>query len=228
MLDSGQVLPTLTPVYPAGAAKTLDDSPSPKEKWALTREAFDRLLAWLDPDREQAGRKYEEIYSTLIKRFTRYGCNVPEELADITINRVARKLPEIEPTYVGDPAPYFYAVAYKVYQEWLRWPETVPLPQTDLPAPPEDEMDSVQACLRRCIRHLNQRDQEVILQYYQGEKQVKIRLRKELALRLGLSLPALRLLAQRIRQKLKKLILLCLKQNLPGGGDSGLDISLSE
>jgi DNA-directed RNA polymerase specialized sigma24 family protein len=210
----------------------LDESPSPKEKWALTREAFDRLLAWLDPDREQAGRKYEEIRSALIKGFTKHGCNAPEELADETINRVARKLPEIEPTYVGDPAPYFFAVAFNVYREFLRRPETVPLPQIDLPAPdpspgePADDIDPVLVCLSRCIRHLKERDREVILQYYQGEKQVKIRLRKELALRLGLSLPALRLLAQRIRQKLKKLILLCLKQNLPDDAVSDLDLGL--
>jgi len=209
----------------------LDDSSSPKEKWALTRETFDRLLAWLDPDREQAGIKYEEIRSALIKGFTKHGCSTPEDLADQTINRVAGKLPKIEPTYVGDPAPYFYAVAYNIYREYLRRPETVPLPQIDLPSPdpppgePADDIELVLACLRRCVRHLKERDQEVILQYYQGEKQVKIRLRKELALRLGLSLPALRLLAQRIRKRLKKLILLCLEQSLPGGADSGLDLS---
>lgn len=209
----------------------MDDSSSPKQKWALTMEAFDRLLAWLDPDREQAGRKYEEIRSTLIKGFTKHACNAPEDLADETINRVARKLPEIEPTYVGAPAPYFYAVAFNIYRESLRRPETVPLPQIDLPAPNQssgelaEDIDPVMVCLRRCIGHLKERDQEVILQYYQGEKQIKIKLRKDLAMRLGLSLPALRLLAQRIRQKLKKLILLCLKQSLLDDADSEMDLS---
>ena len=211
----------------------MEDSPSPKEKWALTKEAFDRLLAWLAPDREQAGRKYEEIRSTLIKGFTKHGCRTPEDLADETVNRVAKKLPEIEPTYVGDPAPYFYAVAYNIYREYLRKPETVPLPQLNLPAPvpsPDeaaDEMEPVLRCLRRSIQHLNQRDRDVILQYYHGEKQLKIRTRKELALRLELSLPALRLLAQRVRKRLKKLILHCLEQRIPGSSNSEMDISLS-
>jgi hypothetical protein len=30
-------------------------------KWTLTHDGFNRLLSWLDPDREQAGKKYEEI-----------------------------------------------------------------------------------------------------------------------------------------------------------------------
>lgn len=211
----------------------MEDTPSQKEKWVLTKEAFDRLLAWLATDREQAGRKYEEIRSILIKGFTKHGCITPEDLADKTINRVAKKLPEIEATFVGDPAPYFYAVAYNIYREYLRTPQPLPLPQIELPSPvplphdQADDMESVLACLRQSVRHLNQRDREVIVHYYQGEKQVKIRLRKELALRLGMSLPALRLLAQRVRKRLKKLIQHCLEQKLPGGVDSELDVSLS-
>jgi RNA polymerase sigma factor (sigma-70 family) len=202
-----------------------------KEKWTLTKEAFDRLLAWLDPDREEAGRKYERIRSNLIKGFTRHGCTTPEDLADETINRVAKKLPEIELTYVGEPTPYFYAVAYNIYREFLRRPELVPLPQIELPspAPPPDELageiDPVLACLRRCIRYLNQREQEVVVKYYRGETRIKIRLRQELALHLGISLPALRLLAQRARKKLKKLIRDCLNQKLPNDLDSGLNVS---
>jgi DNA-directed RNA polymerase specialized sigma24 family protein len=216
------------------SSKILNNSPPSKEKWALTKEAFDRLLAWLAPDREEAGRKYEEIRSNLIKGFTRHGCRTPEDLADETINRVARKLPDIEATYVGDPAPYFYAVAYNIYRESLRRPEVVSLPQLELPsqAPRPDELvdglDPVLACLRRCIRYLNQRDQEVIVQYYRGEKQVKIRLRQQLALRHGVSLPALRLIAQRARKRLKKLIRLCLEKALPKDIEAGLKAVASD
>jgi len=38
-----------------------------KKEWVLTQEAFDRLLGWLDPDRESAGEKYEAIRLRLIK-----------------------------------------------------------------------------------------------------------------------------------------------------------------
>ena len=58
----------------------------------LSQEAFDRLLAWLNPNRALAGEKYEEIRRRLIKIFTCRGCTCPEVLADETINRVARKV----------------------------------------------------------------------------------------------------------------------------------------
>ena len=60
--------------------------------WSLSQEDFDALLAWLDPEREQAGLKYEQIRGSLIKIFTGRGCTDPEELADETINRVTAKI----------------------------------------------------------------------------------------------------------------------------------------
>ena len=64
---------------------------SQKSKADLTREALDRLLHWLDRDRDRAGQRYEQIRSGLIKVFLCRGAVDPEELADETINRVARK-----------------------------------------------------------------------------------------------------------------------------------------
>jgi len=78
----------------------VDGSASRKITADLTQEAFDRLLAWLDRDRERAGQRYEEIRSQLIKIFVCRGCVASEELADLTINRVAGKLQEIVDSYV--------------------------------------------------------------------------------------------------------------------------------
>ncbi len=36
----------------------------------LKQDDFDKLLAWLHDDREQAGQKYEEIRESLIKIFS--------------------------------------------------------------------------------------------------------------------------------------------------------------
>ena len=82
-----------------------------RKEWDLTQENFDQLLAWLDPNREQAGRRYEDIRRKLVKIFVSRGCIIAEELADETINRVAMKVHEIVDTYTGDPALYFYGVA---------------------------------------------------------------------------------------------------------------------
>jgi RNA polymerase sigma factor (sigma-70 family) len=198
----------------------LDDPPQPKEKWALTQEAFDRLLLWLDPDRELAGEKYEEIRAGLIRRFRQLGCVEPEELASDAIDRVAKKLLEIIETYKGDPKPYFFSVAHYVHLEYLKRPAVLPLPQTDLPHPdlsrPPEEFDDdelLDSCLRSCMERLTQRSREMILQYYRGERQVKIRLRRELAERLGIKLTNLRLRAQRVRADLKECILDCMQRN---------------
>ena len=67
----------------------------------ITQEQFDQLLQWLNPDRQQAAAQYEWIRRRLIKIFVSRGSYNPEELADNTINRVARKLPEIREGYVG-------------------------------------------------------------------------------------------------------------------------------
>lgn len=197
----------------------MDYPPLPKEKWVLTQETFDALLSWLDPDRERAGQKYEEIRHTLTRRFQQLGCADPEELANETFDRVARKLPEIVETYKGDPTPYFFSVAFYVRKEHLRRPAFVPLPQTeltvaDLPGKPkvfDDEL--MDACLRRCMGHLSERSREIVSKYYRGERQVKIGLRKELAEQLGVKLPNLRLQAQRARVDLKKCMLECIERN---------------
>jgi RNA polymerase sigma factor (sigma-70 family) len=202
----------------------LDHSPPPKQGWILTSESFDMLLLWLNPDREKAGQRYEEIRSCLIKGFRKHGCEHSEELADETINRVAKRVREIAPTYVGDPARYFYGVAHNVHLEYLRRPLTVPLAPDDQSRATEpewkegDDFDSEYACLEHCIEQLPARNREMILTYYQGEQRVKILLRQELAQRLGIKLTNLRLQAQRVRTKLKKCILDCLSQKVSAYG----------
>ena len=221
MLDSGLTIRGSTNTSETDWSRCiLDDPPPPKEKWVLTQEAFDALLSWLGPDREQAGEKYEEIRHTLTRRFQQLGCAEPEELANETFDRVARKLPEIVRTYKGDPAPYFFSVAFYVRKEHLRRPAFVQLPQTeltvaDLPRKPQvfDDDELMDACLRRCMRHLTDRSREIISKYYRGERRVKIGLRKELAEQLGVKLPNLRLQAQRVRADLKKCILECVERD---------------
>src|SRR5262249_53598701 len=93
-----------------------NDTPSQNTiGWNLTQESFDRLLLWLDPDREQEGRKYELIRLRLIKVFNRYGWTTPEDLADESINRVARKIDFLLTSFVGSQEAYFVAVGQKVH-----------------------------------------------------------------------------------------------------------------
>jgi DNA-directed RNA polymerase specialized sigma24 family protein len=196
---------------------SLDGIPS-RGKESLTEESFNNLLGWLHEDREEAGKIYEEVRSKLIKNFKSHSCAVSEELADETINRVARKLPKIIETYTGDPRRYFFGVAYRVLLEYQRYGHLlVPLPEKEIPfVEQRDDLELVSGCLEKCLRHLPAHSRELILQFYQGEKQVKIKQRKELAERLNTKLANLRLQAHRIRSGLRKCILTCLEKKSAG------------
>lgn len=192
------------------------------KEWVLTQEAFDKLLDWLDPNREQAGKRYETIRSRLIKIFTCGGCNEAEDLADETINRVTSKVQEMAESYIGDPALYFYGVANMVHREYLRRkPDPVTLPPKGIPMvlPTEDISDEIEQeyeCLEECIQRLLPDERELVLQYYREDKRAKIDYRKELAQRLGIGLNALRIRAHRIRATLQQCVQGCLEQKAAG------------
>jgi len=97
-----------------------EDTPQTTRPLGLTRESFDILLAQLDPDRERAGERYEAIRRKLVRLFEWRGCAAPEDLADETINRVARRLAEGVELRSADPYGYFCGVAHLLYKEVLR------------------------------------------------------------------------------------------------------------
>jgi len=189
-------------------ALTTPPNPGPDE---INQEQFDRLLGWLDPDREKAGAKYEWIRKRLIKIFMSRASNTPEELADKTINRVAHKLPEIQASYVGDPAHYFCGVAINIFRESLR-KDRIPAITPPEPSPPDEESEQELACLEKCVERLPQPDRNLVMAYYQLEKHAKIDHRKKLAEELGLGMNALRIRACRIRASLMKCTEDCLAE----------------
>src|SRR5438093_907291 len=114
----------------------------------IKQEDFDRLLRWLDPDPERAGLTYEKIRWRLVAILASRGCASAEELADETIDRVARKVVAIQATYVGDPATYFLGVMNNVHHEYLKRPMIPRLPE------PDDEVEMKErtfVCLEKCL-----------------------------------------------------------------------------
>jgi len=95
----------------------------------LTQESFDKLLAWLHPDRNQAGEKYEAIRRELIGLFLLWGSTSPENLTDETIDCVANDIDKIARKYVGDPEAYFCRTARSVYlrshRRWSKQPLSI-------------------------------------------------------------------------------------------------------
>src|SRR5829696_877563 len=127
----------------------MSSSGSNRADRTLTSEGFDSLLEWLDPDRERAGAKYEEIRRRLIKIFMGRACSSAEDLADETINRVISKLSEIKSDFRGEPARYFYGLANKVHLEYLRKRPLQPSGTWDAPASARVELEF--QCLEQCL-----------------------------------------------------------------------------
>ena len=84
----------------------------------LDEETFNKLLSALDPDRERAAAKYKIIQQKLITFFRCNQCYSPEDCADTTIDRVARKISEGVKFYKGDASGYFFGVARNVLLEF--------------------------------------------------------------------------------------------------------------
>jgi DNA-directed RNA polymerase specialized sigma24 family protein len=193
------------------------DTAITRRDWGLTEQSLNRLLEYLDPDREQAGYKYELIRRKLIKFFEHRGSVWPEDQADETINRVARKIQDGQDIWVNDPAAYFYGVGRNVLRDqWRNAERPIPLeclPLAEHPATCHVEIDLDEAERRELERSLEQLEmllstlpeetRELITGYYSGEKTGRIDNRRALAGRFGIPVNALRIRAYRIRERLK-------------------------
>jgi len=177
----------------------------------LTKTEFDDFLVWLDPDRGRAANKYEEVRRRLIWFYLNRQCNPAEDLADESINRVARKPREWKEKYRGDPMPYFYAVARNVFREYNREIKRKVEPPPDVSRP---ELEPHLACLHVCIAKLNTESRNLILPYYEKRKSAKIVSHKEMGNSMGLSPGALRARIFRIRTKLRDCVEDCVG-NIP-------------
>jgi DNA-directed RNA polymerase specialized sigma24 family protein len=191
---------------------------SARKAWVLTQEAFDELLEWLNPDRDRAAKKYEDIRDRLIRIFVHRGCMSAEELADKTINKVAKKVHEVKVYYVGDPALYFCGVARNVYAEYRKTLVELPVIEEVLSAPVVEDPDDSELehkCLERCLSKMSPRDRELLLEYYREEGGAKIEQHQEMSRRLGITVNALRITICRLRASFKKCMHSCVDASPP-------------
>jgi len=184
----------------------------PRQKWALNQEAFDKLLVAFDVDRETAGRKYLEIRNNLTRFFEWRGCSFPEDHADETINRMAKRVFEGEA--ILNHSGYAMGVARLLLLEINKGRQREQSALAEIGAAPdlygpEDDDESRLNCLRSCLQTLSPDNRELILQYYQGEKGEKIENRKKLLDRLGIPVNTLRMRALRLRERLQACVEEC-------------------
>ena len=188
-----------------------------RPKWSLTQEAFDGLLAALNPDRDTAADRYLEIRRNLLRLFEWRGCPTPDEYADETINRCARKIAEGEK--IRDLASYSIGVARMLVREMARarTREAMPLEEAPEPRilPPESKnaQESRVGCFRRCLSELPPNHRDLIVSYYRGDRGDKIKNRKGLTQLLGIASNTLRMRALRVRERLQLCVESCLQQH---------------
>ncbi len=183
----------------------------------LTAETFKKLLQSLDADREQAGERYEELRRMLTRFFEWRGAPFPDEHTDETFNRVARKLDEgIEIRNFGG---YCYEVARLICLEAFKGRDVqrVPLDCIEIEAVADRTNEALEremrlSCLEACLLELHPESRELIAEYYRDEKRARIDCRKALADRLGLQREALANRAQRLRDKLERCVIHCVRK----------------
>ena len=193
-----------------------------KKDWTPTESSFQKFLHWLDEGVDSSGEKYLEMQRRLVAYFDRKNSLTPDELADETLARVAQKLEEKGQITDLSPAHYCYITAKFVFLEDLRHAKRsqagleeisatgqLDLEKTNCSLPLFEDQEQKFVCLDRCLKKLSTSDNQLILEYYQGEQQEKIRRRRQLSEKMGLSANALSIRACRIRSRVETCVKEC-------------------
>jgi DNA-directed RNA polymerase specialized sigma24 family protein len=192
-----------------------------KKHWTPGEGAFGRLLAWLDEGTDTHGERYLDVRDRLVRFFARRRCLRPDDLADETMNRVARRLEETGAIDDVSPAQYCYIVAKFVLLESFRQrsrESEVAWEDTDarvLDRPSEDTSTTRERtfrCLERCLEACAPAERELILDYFGTHAGSASEARKQLAARLGVTANALAIRACRIRSRLEACVRACAGQ----------------
>ena len=187
-------------------------------RWKLSPDSFHALLSALDPDRDEASRKYDALHERLTRFFSWNRAIDPEALADQALDRLARRIQEDKASGSGtshsdspvqDPIRFAAGIARLLLHETWReqqreerayssWHQV----RTETFGSPEDE-DSLAEDLEHCLAQLPSASRMLIERYYSREARTMIAARKKLAADLGISRNALRNRALRIRSDLE-------------------------
>lgn len=197
---------------------TADDSP--------LAVGFNRLLTLLDPEMERAGDAYAGVQRKLAKFFEWRGCPDGAMYADLTLERVARRLGEGATVTTPNPYTFIMGFAQNVLREYLRQPDrrfaSLEDAQTISASTAGDPIDELGArrsedrrfeCLDQCVGKLPTEQQCALLRYHEGQARTRIDARKQLAASFGIPVSALRLRMFRIRESLERCILNCVGAN---------------
>lgn len=187
-------------------------------RWQLDRASLKALLDAFGPDTEQAAKKYFALQERLRRFFEWKSAEHVDELADETLDRLARRLKgstaRTADAIVRNPEEFASGIARLVlYEQWRkrsrreRSIEELKREQEcrqDARSSEEARrVEEMSAALDECMAKLTREQEELIRRYYSVEGRTQIDSRKRLAEELGVSMSGLRNRALRIRAELE-------------------------
>lgn len=171
-----------------------------------TRARFRVLLERLGVGGIDGGSAYEDLRRRLIAFFRHHVPAEAEALADVALDRLARRIGEgVE---VDDTRLYALGIARNVLLEArarvAQHERAVTDPTVAASDADDDEVDpAMLAALRRCLARLGPERAQLIVAYYEGDGAQRIETRRRLAATLAIALNTLRNRALRLREELE-------------------------
>jgi DNA-directed RNA polymerase specialized sigma24 family protein len=169
----------------------------------LTTNDFERLLTTLDQDRDTAAREYSRLRDRVARLLHWWGASDSDDLADATLDRVARTLSRGKVVPRTSLSSYVQGVARMIFYESARAERRRLVSEQHASTYVRDPAaDPMLDCLDACLEELEPAERDLVLRYYGNGRQHV--LRRELAGELGISSTALRLRAHRVRERLER------------------------
>jgi hypothetical protein len=195
---------------------------TPETSGREDRTDLNCLLERLDSDPANAWEKYHGLRTRLVRFFDWNRCGSSEELADEVLDRVARKPQDEE---IRDVHEFVIGVARNIrleaYKKSQRESHLEDRPggsealagSLDLEQEMVANLDLQKnlACLRECLGTLRPADRALAIDYYSAEDEKQKVHRQRLASAAGITMIALRVRANRLREKLEQCVSRCLE-----------------
>jgi RNA polymerase sigma factor (sigma-70 family) len=175
-----------------------------RQRWSLTAETFEILLARLSPDRDEAALLFEEHRRYLLTLLTYAGAWDAERLADIALDRAAKRLGGGETienlrAWLRGAARMVLLESHTELRRETSAAAAAALSMSELRSGAEADY----ALLDECLEELTPPNRHVIERYYQAGGRSLLTARRALAEELGISSENLRTRALRLRKLLE-------------------------
>jgi RNA polymerase sigma factor (sigma-70 family) len=176
----------------------------------LSKPQLDALLAALESGGGPVGERYVKLRGKLVDFFLWNRSNRPQEDADETMDRLAKRIAEGEP--IVNLASYAQKIARLVLLESnARSRREAAVSQFSVTLAPDrsQEEEGDEKTLDRlepCLGKLPAESRALIVEYYSGKGAALIETRRQMALRLGVTANTLRNRALRLRRELEECI----------------------